>query len=97
MKAVFEALAHHAVMRPGDVAFADGETSITWAELASRVAGAATVLRNGPRVVGLRLNGIPMVVAVWPQPLRVAAWCPCHGSSRPDRSSIFWPIRVQHC
>ena len=29
MKAVFEALAHHAVMRPGDVAFADGETSIT--------------------------------------------------------------------
>ena len=63
MKAVFEALAHHAVMRPGDVAFADGETSITWAEFASRVAGAATVLRNGPRVVGLRLNGIPMVVA----------------------------------
>jgi len=57
MRAVFDALGHHALTRPDAIAFRDDRAALTWAGLAGRVAGMARRLEDAPRTVAIALDG----------------------------------------
>ncbi|PCH69622.1 MAG: hypothetical protein COC12_09100 [Rhodobacteraceae bacterium] len=64
MKQFFDRLWQHARERANETAFQYGETHLSWAELAARVAGAAAALEQEPETIGLALpNGPDYVVA----------------------------------
>lgn len=64
MHKVFTALRRHAAEHPGTLAFRDDHGSVSWSQLAGRVAGLAARLRPAPHCVALALpGGIDYVVA----------------------------------
>lgn len=64
MKQVFDALRHHAVTRPDEIAFEDDAGHISWQDLASRVEHLACALDEVSGVVAIGLaGGIDYVVA----------------------------------
>ncbi len=64
MQPVFGALAYHAANRPNAIAFRDDTGSVTWAELAARVAYLTARLADAPKTVGIALaGGVDYVVA----------------------------------
>jgi long-subunit acyl-CoA synthetase (AMP-forming) len=64
MEVVFRALKASARTRPDAVAFREGDTTLSWKELATRVARLTAALDSAPPVIGLGLpGGIDFVVA----------------------------------
>jgi long-subunit acyl-CoA synthetase (AMP-forming) len=59
---IFTALARHAAERPEAPALILGQTRISWASFARRVAAAAAGFRAGPACVGLALSGPDAVI-----------------------------------
>lgn len=57
MQQVFDALGRHVATRPDAIAFAGDGDSMTWSELARRVAALARQLQDAPRSVAIGLTG----------------------------------------
>lgn len=63
MKQVFDALRRHAQDRPDALAFRSDARHIGWRDLGQAVACAAGGFAQGPRTVGLALDGVDYVIA----------------------------------
>lgn len=63
MSLIVDALERHAQERPEATAVRTADARLSWAELARKVADAASGFAAGPRCVGLRLDGTDAVVA----------------------------------